>query len=274
MRRPGFTTISRTNSTPPDRWVNPRASRPFLRPCRCLLTALVAAAATTSSAAVTGIGPLPYLSAADSPFVGNPTLVTVLEDFEDGLLNVPGIVNDPIPDVHLPPLPVDGRGIINGPGLQTDSVDGDDGAIDGSGTGGHSLRSTALSDLVLDGNDYVTLAFHFEPKSNGQYPTAFGFVWTDGQPASHVRLIVLGAVRLPRRSSSLTTLSAIWPTMAARRRIVFSESTVPWESKGFLFSLIMRSRRRAALDGSFSKSIISSSAMRFPSLRQPMHGGQ
>lgn len=57
----------------------------------------------SASGALIRLGPSPYLSAADSPLLANPALTTVLEDFEDGALNVHGIVNEPIQDVNVPP---------------------------------------------------------------------------------------------------------------------------------------------------------------------------
>jgi hypothetical protein len=135
-------------------------------------------------AATTRIGPLPYLSAADSPFLSDPSLVTVLEDFEDGALNAPGIVNDEIIDYLS--IGNDGHGRVVEPGAETDSVDGDDGAIDGSGTGGHSYRSMNYQDTIADGNIYNSLGFSFP----GRLPVAVGFVWTDGQPRSLLQLFV------------------------------------------------------------------------------------
>jgi hypothetical protein len=135
-------------------------------------------------AASTMIGPLPYTSAADSPFLSDPSLVTVLEDFEDGALNAPGIVNDEITDYLS--IGNDGHGRVVEPGAETDSVDGDDGAIDGSGAGGHSYRSTNYQDTVLDGNIYNSLGFSFP----GRLPVAVGFVWTDGQPRSLLQMFV------------------------------------------------------------------------------------
>jgi hypothetical protein len=140
----------------------------------------------TVQAAITTIGPLPYLSATDSPFLSDASLMTVLEDFEDGALNVPGIVNDELPDYNIPPIGVDGRGVVMAPGPETDSIDGDDGSINGLGIAGNSFRSTYYNDTVLDDNISTALRFHFEPSVTGQYPTAFGFVWTDGEINSRV----------------------------------------------------------------------------------------
>lgn len=103
------------------------------------------------------IGPLPYLSEADSPFNLSASGV-YLENFEDGLLNTPGVVAN--------------MGIVIGPSSNTDSVDGDDGSIDGSGTGGHSWW------IGPSGGTY-TLTFTFDDAVLGGFPTQAGLVWTD-----------------------------------------------------------------------------------------------
>jgi hypothetical protein len=103
------------------------------------------------------LGPCPYLSFADSPFHGAECTYFHLEDFEDSLLNVPGVTAS--------------AGAPTGPGGFTDSVDGDDGAIDGSGTSGHSFFSSP-------GSDGVT--FTFSTNALGALPTFAGIVWTDG----------------------------------------------------------------------------------------------
>lgn len=103
----------------------------------------------------TFFGPTPYLSLADSPFLGSPNFT--LEDFEDGLFNTPGVtvdVGDPV-----------------GPGSITDSVDGDDGLIDGFGTNGWSFFS---------GNGAGGIRFTFDAAALGGLPTRAGIVWTDG----------------------------------------------------------------------------------------------
>ena len=133
---------------------------------------------------VTSIGPIPYFGTADSPLLADPALDMVLEDFEDGLLDVLGIVVNPIENEDgFPPQPFvnDGRGIVAGPGPGTDSVDADDGIIDGQGNEGHAFRSTA-STLFLSGLISNSLSYSFLPNAEGAYPNAFGFVWTDGEP--------------------------------------------------------------------------------------------
>lgn len=109
--------------------------------------------------AQTLFGPTPYLSAADIPpgfyQSGSPAF---LDNFEDG----PGVQGDLVASTG-------GRigpGQFNG---SRDSVDGDDGAIDGSGLAGSSWFSSGGSTGVK-----------FTYAGNGPLPTAFGIVWTDG----------------------------------------------------------------------------------------------
>ena len=109
----------------------------------------------TDARAATLLGPTAYLSAADSPFpLGTGSFC--LETFEDGLLDVPGVT---------------GNGSVIGPSGITDSVDADDGSIDGSGTGGSSYFSG-------DGPGGIT--FTFDPGAPLGLPTSAGVVWTDG----------------------------------------------------------------------------------------------
>lgn len=103
----------------------------------------------------TFLGPTAYLSSADSPFdLQAPGFC--LEDFEDGVFDTPG---------------ASGNGSIVAPSSITDSVDADDGSIDGSGTGGHSYF----------GSGAVGITITFDPGAPGGLPTAAGMVWTDGE---------------------------------------------------------------------------------------------
>ncbi len=103
------------------------------------------------------LGPTPYLGVADSPFnLAGPNFT--LEDFEDGLFNVPGVTASGIVEVRFP-------------GAARDSVDEDDGVIDGSGNDGHTL-------FFDDGATGIT--FTFDPVILGGLPTNAGIVWTDG----------------------------------------------------------------------------------------------
>ena len=103
------------------------------------------------------LGPTPYKSFADSPWNGAPNTYFHLETFEDGLLNTPGVTAS--------------TGSVLPPSGITDSVDGDDGSIDGSGNGGHSF-------FTADGAGGIT--FTFDKGVLGSLPNAAGIVWTDG----------------------------------------------------------------------------------------------
>ncbi len=105
------------------------------------------------------LGPAPYLSQADSPFASLITSgVVVLEDFEDNALNVPFVSAS--------------AGAPTGPGGLTDSVDADDGTIDGSGTNGRSMFHSPGS---------AGITFTFDSSAPGGLPTHAGIVWTDGE---------------------------------------------------------------------------------------------
>lgn len=101
-------------------------------------------------------GPTPYLSSADSPLTG-PFAYSHLENFEDGLLNTPGVISS-------------AGWVAAAPGALTDSVDGDDGAIDGSGIAGRSWYSGFVAGSVT---------FTFDGVALGGFPTHVGLVWTD-----------------------------------------------------------------------------------------------
>lgn len=140
--------------------------------CRVAVYLLI----TSTANAATFFGPTPYLSQADSPFnLSGLGSTFFLEDFEDGLINTPGL--------NL----FDGDGgltdaIVLPPGAFTDSVDGDDGVIDGSGRAGHSLLDAGG---IIGRPVFVrAISFVFDPDELGILPTAFGFVWTDGPPSS------------------------------------------------------------------------------------------
>lgn len=120
---------------------------------RTWLVALSGAAlSVTGASAAVFFGPTAYLSSGDVPAGfyagGSPTF---LEDFEDGSLDG-GITAS--------------AGSIIGPGGLTDSVDADDGVIDGSGSQGHSF-------FFGSGGTGITFTFSTPV-------TAAGVVWTDG----------------------------------------------------------------------------------------------
>lgn len=97
----------------------------------------------------------PYLSVNDSPFLGASDFA--LEDFEDGMVNILGVT-------------IDG-GVVRSPSNFTDSVDADDGIIDGHGSDGHSYWQ-------LQGTEGFTISF--DKGALGGLPTQVGFAWTDG----------------------------------------------------------------------------------------------
>jgi len=121
----------------------------------CAVLGVLVTAPTDAFAQAAYQGPTPYLSRADSPFE-TTALGFCFEDFENSKFDVPGAT---------------GNGTPIGSGGLTDSVDGDDGTIDGSGSGGHSYFSQ-------DGNTGIIVTFD-DTRTNG-LPTEVGIVWTDG----------------------------------------------------------------------------------------------
>lgn len=115
-------------------------------------------AITAHAATAKFFGPSAYLSAANIPvgFYGSGS-PTFLDNLEDGKLdgNLTGFGGAVLkPDAEF--------------GGFVDSVDGDNGAIDGNGSGAHSWFNG-------QGADGVRFSF-----GGGILPTAFGLVWTDG----------------------------------------------------------------------------------------------
>jgi hypothetical protein len=104
------------------------------------------------------LGPSPYLSFTNSPFNHTGFNYFYLETLEDGALNTPGVT-------------INNDWITTGPGDLVDSVDADDGIIDGSGTNGHSLVSAGTQ-------TNLTLTFN-AAALGGQLPTHAGMVCTD-----------------------------------------------------------------------------------------------
>jgi len=148
------------------------------------LLAALSVVATPAAAEPVFFGPIPYRSAADSPFdLSDLGATFFLEDFEDGELNTPGLH----PAIITPILGHLTDPVIQPPHEFTDSVDADDGVIDGSGSDGHSLRSNFQVIGLRDPPIYqLSIAFEFDAISGGFHPNAFGFVWTDGMANSSV----------------------------------------------------------------------------------------
>lgn len=128
---------------------------------RTALLALLAASGLASMSRVASadlLGPTPYLQFTDSPFAGLPFATFVLEDFEDGAFNPIGATASP-------------GWVVNTPGPFTDSVDLDDGVLDGSGTAGHAFYSASAQ---------ATLTITFDAAAlGGRLPTHAGVAWTD-----------------------------------------------------------------------------------------------
>ncbi len=134
------------------------------REIACCAVILIGVIAGPVMAGVTFIfDDMPYVSSGDSPFdLFGPDSDFFLEDFEDGLLNTPGLLGF--------------GGEIRFPSNFTDSVDADDGIIDGFGLDGHNYwaffgKGPAVGPLAR---------FEFDAKALGGLPGSVGVVWTDG----------------------------------------------------------------------------------------------
>jgi hypothetical protein len=132
----------------------PSTDRPCLAP---LLLLLMLFSPRLASAGPTFYGPSPYLSPADSPFAGLSFEYEFREDFEDGQLNTPGVSAS--------------AGSVGPPSAFADSVDTDDGSLDGNGN-----RGWALFSHVSQG-----FTFTFDAAVLGHLPTHAGVVWTDAE---------------------------------------------------------------------------------------------
>lgn len=120
-----------------------------------LRSGVVALAAATPAVAQFS-GPSPYVQRGDSPFAGaGPFGYFHVQDFE--------------PTTTAPGLTAL-NGVVTAPGVFTDSVDEDDGAVDGSGVGGHSYFSNGTASAF---------EFRFDAMVLGFLPTHAGLVWTD-----------------------------------------------------------------------------------------------
>ncbi len=115
----------------------------------------------------------PYLSASDSPFSDiDFSSYFYLEDFENGISSTGFFAYE---------------GTLRDPGTMTDSVDFDDGVIDGFGQDGYSW---AVEGLEGQGAE---LTIEFQAFSLGQLPTHAGLVWTDGNEDAMVTITAFGA---------------------------------------------------------------------------------
>jgi hypothetical protein len=141
---------------------------------RVLVVGCALASLAMPASAQTLLGPTPYTSQANSPFAALISGGTVvLETFEDGLLNVPNVTAS--------------AGAPFGPSGITDSVDADDGTIDGSGIAGNSFFS---------GSGATGITFTFNPAAPNGLPTHVGIVWTDGDGTTTFEAFGPGGVSL------------------------------------------------------------------------------
>jgi hypothetical protein len=108
---------------------------------------------------VTWYGPSHYLSRQDSPFPCGTASEFHFDDFEDHVIDLPGVsLNAVLASIQYPSV--------------IDSVDGDDGALDGTC---HKTDGGLCESLFASGNPGITLSF-----DAGALPTFVGLVWTDG----------------------------------------------------------------------------------------------
>jgi hypothetical protein len=132
-----------------------------------ILAAVMAllAAPLAATAAPTFLGPTPYLSFDDSPFYASTPMTFYLEDWEDGVLDEPGASISAVGAT---------TGATPSGQIFVDSVDGDDGSIDGNGNDGRSLGIGPSGSAGPS-----TITFNFNAGVLGQYPTHAGIVFTD-----------------------------------------------------------------------------------------------
>lgn len=123
--------------------------------CRLIVGALLCAGLAAQAATV--YGPVAYTSAAANPVAGVFSYGH-LETFEDGLLNTPGVTAS-----GGVPLSTASTSLV-------DSVDADDGSIDGNGSAGHSYYSNGLN--------FITFTFS-AASLGGSLPSVVGLAFTD-----------------------------------------------------------------------------------------------
>lgn len=154
-----------------------------------LLGAMAAWAWSGAASAQTLLGPSPYLSfSGQSPFAGLGFQSFYLENFEDGLFNTPGATSSP--SWAVPPPQV------------LDSVDEDDGAVNGTGATAKSFYSF--------GQSFITVTF--SASVLGQLPTHAGIVWTDVGITTNGQAYGFGSVIFEAFGPGGVSLGTIGPT--------------------------------------------------------------
>ena len=131
--------------------------------CAVILVGALAGPVMAGGGATFIFDDAPYLSSGDSPFdLFGPGSDFFLETFDpDGVFDAPGLIGF--------------GGEVRFPGTFTDSVDADDGFIDGLGQDGHNYWAF----FGQDGSGPLA-RFEFDPKVLGGLPRSVGLVWTDG----------------------------------------------------------------------------------------------
>ena len=129
-----------------------RSMRSVTRAVALCAAAVVVSAAPVRADVVFHTGVDPYLAFENSPWAGEVSEwdYFFFEDFEDFAFNVPGVTAS--------------GGWIISPTAQTDSVDADDGVIDGLGLAGHSYFTGVTS----------AIRFDFDADELGRLPTRSG----------------------------------------------------------------------------------------------------
>jgi hypothetical protein len=151
---------------------------------KCSLAVLLAYLAihpAVSTAVVHCLPPTPYTSIEDSPFdlsgLGSTFFV---EDMEQGITTISGVY------LTGPSGFAVGPAELREPGPFTDSVDADDGLVDGFGNGGHSVVPSTYVDFPTFPITYQSFIDFFVEGN------ALGFVWTDGFHVSDLAFQVHG----------------------------------------------------------------------------------
>ncbi|MGC3960107.1 MAG: hypothetical protein QM813_19920 [Verrucomicrobiota bacterium] len=128
-------------------------------------------------------GPSPYLSFSNSPFKALVFDSFYLETFEAGLGNLPGVT-------------LNEGWRINNPASWADSVDADDGNVDGVGTAGHALFSGGAQASLIVSFDAAALGGHL-PTHVGIVATDVGFVFSGSVGVATVALTATDTNGMP-----------------------------------------------------------------------------
>ncbi|GFN40579.1 MAG: hypothetical protein YK1309IOTA_2010006 [Marine Group I thaumarchaeote] len=139
---------------------------------------MIPATLIPSATSTTLLGPSPYLEFSDSPFstIDFSGGYFHLEDFEDDFLNTPGVTAVPTfgsQIICIQPLDCFDQ-------LHVDSVDIDDGVINGFGngiSGGGIITNPTTRNFWTNGD----IIFEFDETVLGSLPTHAGLAWTDGE---------------------------------------------------------------------------------------------